>query len=222
MGFGGKTPPWTIVGIVKHARTASLESDTGEGFYFLPFAQAPQLAAQLMVRSERLTPNSLRSAVEGAVHAVDPNQPIYDVKSMSLRIDESFLGRRFLVVLLTIFAALALLLAALGLYGVVSYSVRMRTRELGVRMALGAQRQDVLRLVLVQGMRLAILGVVLGVLATFACGRILSTFLFQVRPWNPATLLIAAVLLAGTVLLASYFPARRASLLDPMATIRDE
>jgi predicted permease len=222
MGFGGKSPFWTIVGIVKHARTASLESDTGEGFYFLPFAQNPQLAAQLMVRSDKLTPNSLKSGVEGAVHEIDPNQPIYDVKSMNLRIDESFLGRRFLVVLLTIFAALALLLAALGLYGVVSYSVRMRTRELGVRMALGAQRKDVMRLVLVQGMRLATAGVVLGVLATFACGRILSTFLYQVRPWNPANLFTAAILLAVTVLFASYFPARRASLLDPMTTIRDE
>ena len=115
-----------------------------------------------------------------------------------------------------------MLLAALGLYGVVSYSVRMRTREMGVRMALGAQRQDVLRLVLLQGMRLAVVGVALGVLATLACGRILNTFLYQVKPWNPGTLFLAAILLAGTVLFASYFPARRASLLDPMTTIRDE
>jgi ABC-type antimicrobial peptide transport system permease subunit len=207
---------------VKHARTSSLESDTGEGFYFLPFAQLPQSAAQLMVRSDNLAPASLTSAVERAVHAVDPGQPIYDVKSMSLRIDESFLGRRFLVVLLTIFAAIALLLAALGLYGVVSYSVRMRTREMGVRMALGAQRKDVLRLVLIQSMRLAVVGVTLGVLATFASGRILSTFLYRVSPWNPATIFFAAILLAATVLFASYFPARRASRLDPMTTIRDE
>lgn len=160
--------------------------------------------------------------MESAVHAVDPNQPIYDVKSMDSRVDESLIGRRFLVVLLSVFATLALLLSALGLYGVVSYSVRMRTRELGVRMALGAQRHHVLRLVLAQGMRLAVLGVTIGVAATMACGRVLSSFLYDVKPWNVATLAVAALLLAGTVLVASFLPARRASLLDPMKTIRDE
>jgi predicted permease len=222
MGFGGKSPLMTIVGVVKHSRIAALEADTGEGFYFLSFAQNPQLSAGLMIRSNSLEPGSLKSAMENAVHAVNPDQPIYDVKTMDLRVNESLSGRRFLVVLLSIFAALALLLAALGLYGVVSYSVRLRSRELGVRMALGAQRSDVMRLVLVQGLRLAVIGVALGIIATFACSRVLISFLYHVKPWNPATLALSGVLLSGTVLLASYLPARRASLLDPMKTIRDE
>jgi predicted permease len=222
MGFGGTSPLMTVVGVVKHARVAPIEADTGEGFFFLPLAQNPQLDTGLMIRSDHLRPESLRSAMESAVHAVDPNQPIYDVKSMDSRVDESLIGRRFLVVLLSVFATLALLLSALGLYGVVSYSVRMRTRELGVRMALGAQRHHVLRLVLAQGMRLAVLGVTIGVAATMACGRVLSSFLYDVKPWNVATLAVAALLLAGTVLVASFLPARRASLLDPMKTIRDE
>lgn len=222
MGFGGKSPLMTIVGVVKHSRSAALEADTGEGFYFLPFAQNPQPSAGLMIRSNGMEPDSLKSAMENAVHAVNPDQPIYDVKTMDLRVNESLAGRRFLVILLSIFAALALLLSALGLYGVVSYSVRLRSRELGVRMALGAQRADVMRLVLGQGLRLAVIGVTLGMLATFACSRVILSFLYHVKPWNPATLALSGVLLSGTVLLASYLPARRASLLDPMKTIREE
>jgi ABC-type antimicrobial peptide transport system permease subunit len=156
------------------------------------------------------------------VHAVDANQPIYDVKTMEQRVNDSLVGRRFLVILLAVFAGLALLLAALGLYGVVSYSVSMRSREMGVRMALGAQRGDVLRLILGQGLRLAVAGVGLGLLFTLACGRVFGSLLYRVKPWNPATLSLSALLLTGTVLLASYLPARRAAQLDPMKTIRDE
>jgi predicted permease len=220
--FSSNAPTMTIVGIVKHARIAALESDTGEGFYYLSMAQQPQPEAGIVVRTSGLSPVSLRQPLEAAVHALDPSQPIYDVKTMEQRVNDSLVGRRFLVILLSIFAGLALLLAALGLYGVVSYGVSMRSRELGVRMALGAQRGDVLRLILSQGLKLALVGVGLGTFATFAFGRVFGNLLYQVKPWNPETLGTAAALLTGTVLMASYLPARRASHLDPMKSIRDE
>ena len=141
---------------------------------------------------------------------------------MEERIDSSLTGRRFLVVLLSVFAGLALLLAAVGLYGVISYSVRMRTRELGIRMALGAQRTDILRMILGTGMQLAVIGLVLGLVATLVVGRVLSSLLYRVSLFNPLTLFVTAFLLASTVLLACYVPARRAAALEPMRTLRED
>ena len=123
ISFGGNSPSMTIVGLVKHAKSSSLESDTSEGFYYLPISQAPQASAALVVRTTNHSPSTLSDALRSAIRAVNPNQPIYDVKTMEQRVDESLVSRRFLVVLLSIFAGIALLLAALGLYGVISYSV---------------------------------------------------------------------------------------------------
>src|ERR1019366_1126313 len=158
---GVKGPWYTIVGVVAHARASSLESDTNEGFYYFNAAQLPQLSATIVVRSSRSSAD-LKGDLAAAVRSVESSVPIYDVKTMEQRVDESLIGRRFVVLLLTTFAGLALLLAALGLYGVISYSVRMRTRELGVRLALGAQRGEVMQLVLLQGLRLAVVGVIFG------------------------------------------------------------
>ena len=141
---------------------------------------------------------------------------------MEQRVDESLTGRRFLVLLLSAFAGLALLLAAVGLYGVISYSVRMRTRELGIRMALGAQRTDVLRLILGKGMQLAAMGLVLGLAGTVAIGQVLSSLLYHTSLLNPLTLLVTGFLLMSTVLFACYVPARRAAALDPMRTLRED
>ena len=181
IGFNDRVKgPWfTIVGMVAHARASSLESDTNEGFYYLTAAQGPQLSTAIVVRSPRSAEN-LTGDLGAAVRAVDSSIPIYDVKTMEERVDDSLIGRRFVVLLLTTFAALALLLAALGLYGVISYSVRMRTRELGVRMALGAQRGEVMQLVLLQGARLAAIGVVLGALFAALLSRVFSSLLFKV------------------------------------------
>ncbi len=220
-GTGPDDPMRTIVGVVKHAKASSLESDTNEGFYYLPISQVPNNSVFIAVRSAG-SPMSVVSATRDAVHAVDPSQALYDVKTMDERVDSSLVGRRFLVVLLSTFAGLALLLSALGLYGVISYSVKLRTRELGVRMALGAQRSDVLQLVLGKGMQLAVIGLVAGLLASFALGRVLNSMLYNVSIFNPLALIATSSLLAATVLFASYLPARRAAKLDPMRTLRQE
>jgi predicted permease len=222
MGFGGDSPWMTIVGIVAHAKSSSLEADVKEGFYFLPLAQSPNQTGEIAIRTDSRDPEALAGAMQAAIRRVDPNQPLYTLQTMEQRVDSSLVGRRFLVVLLSIFAGLALLLAALGLYGVISYSVRLRTRELGIRVALGAERGDVLRLILGQGVRLAGLGLVLGLVATFVAGRALSSLLYNVSLFNPLTLLLTSLLLLATVLLASYLPAHGATKVQPMVALRDE
>jgi putative ABC transport system permease protein len=214
--------PWiTVVGVVAHSRSNSLEADTNEGFYYIPFAQFPDTNASLLVRSPRPAVN-LTSDLSAAVRAGDSSIPIYDVKTMEQRVNESLIGRKFVVILLGAFAALALLLAALGLYGIISFSVRLRTRELGVRMALGAQRSSVLQLVLLQGLRLAAIGIVFGVVTAAFIGRLFSSLLFQVSVLHVVPWLGAAALLIATVVLASYLPARRAASIEPMKALRTE
>jgi predicted permease len=216
-----KGPWYTVVGVVAHARASSLESDTNEGFYYFPLAQVPGPSTDLVVRSSR-SASDLTNEIGAAVRSVDSSIPLYDVKSMEQRVDESLIGRRFVVLLLTAFAGLALLLAALGLYGVISYSVRLRTRELGVRMALGAQRSKVMRLVLLQGARLAGIGILFGALAAVALGRIFSSLLFQVGVLNAVPWLAAVGILVAVVLLATFLPARRAASIEPMQALRTE
>lgn len=216
-----KGPWYTVVGVVSHARASSLESDTNEGFYYFPVAQIPIPSASLVVRSSR-SPGDLTDEAAAAVRSVDSSIPIYDVKTMEERVDESLIGRRFVVLLLTTFAGLALLLATLGLYGVISYSVRLRTRELGVRMALGAQRGRVMQMVLLQGARLAAIGVVCGVVATLALGRIFGSLLFQVGMLSAIPWLVAIAVLIAVVLLATFLPARRAASIEPMQALRTE
>ncbi|HEU5403404.1 MAG TPA: FtsX-like permease family protein, partial [Terriglobales bacterium] len=198
------------------------EADGSEGMYYLAMAQSPSSSASIAVRTPLSDPSAVGALIQNAVRSVDPNQPIYDVKSMEQRVNDSLVGRRFLVVLLSIFAGLSLMLSTLGLYGVINYGVKLRVREIGLRMALGAQRSDVLQLILRQGLELASAGLVLGLLGVFLAGRTLSSLLYRVSLFNPLTLFATSILLAATVLLASYLPARRAAQLDPMRTLRDE
>ena len=220
-GFDSKGPWYTIVGLVAHSRLSSLESDPNEGTYYLAASQGPVMSSTVVVRSSR-SEDSLAGDVAAAVRAVNPSVAVYDVKTMERRVDESLIGRRFVVMLLSTFACLALLLAALGLYGVISYSVRLRTRELGVRMALGAQRGRVMQLVLMQGARLAAIGIVCGVLAAVALGRIFSSLLFQVGLLSAIPWLAAICILIAVVLLATFLPARRAASIEPMQALRME
>ncbi len=222
IGFDPAKGPWyQIIGVVKHARSSSLEADGNEGFYFLSLLQNPDSSASVVVRSSR-SPESLTGELAAAVRAVDSGIPVYDVKTMEQRVDESLIGRRFVVLLLTTFAGLALFLAALGIYGVISYSVRLRRRELGVRMALGAQRGRVLQLVLLQGMRLAGIGILCGVVAAVAVSRIFASLLFQVSVLHAIPWLVAIAVLIAVVMLATYLPARRAASIQPMEALRTE
>jgi predicted permease len=220
IGLGGKDY-YTIVGLVKHARISSLDSDSIEGTYYFDIAQVTNPNASFVLRTGLSHPEQLRSQIESAIRAVDSSQPVYDFHTMEEWVDDSLVSRRFLVILLSAFAGLSLFLAVLGLYGVVTYMVKMRVREIGVRMALGAQRSDVLLMILKGGAKLAAIGAALGIVATFVAGRAISSLLYEVSLYNPATLLSTCSLLGTVVLLASYLPAYRASTLNPMETLRD-
>lgn len=226
IGFGNndgtvKEKDWmTIVGVVAHARYASLEADTKEGFYFLPVSQSqPINNSYILVRAARGDERGLVRNISSALHAVDANIPLSNVKTMQERVDSSLVGRRFLMLLLSIFAGIALLLAALGLYGIVQYSVGLRTREIGIRLAVGAQRTDVISLIVRQGMRLAGFGVVLGIVLIAALTRVIAGLVYQLPMLNKGSIISTALLLFGTVFVASYLPARKAAQLDPMKTL---
>jgi predicted permease len=217
-----RRPHWiTIVGIVGHAKATSLASDTSEGFYYLPLAQVPAVSVGIAVKTNN-NPKSLSEAMRAAARGVDPNEPLYDFKAMQERVDESLSGQRFLVILLSVFAGLALVLAVLGLYGIISYTVRLRNRELGVRIALGADRRDLFRLIVGYGFQLAWIGFALGLFATLVLGRILASLLYQVSLLNPVVLFTAVVVVGSTILLACYVPARRAAKVDPIVALRYE
>jgi putative ABC transport system permease protein len=153
---------------------------------------------------------------------VDQHQPLFDTKTVEDIVADSFGRQHVLASLLGAFAAVALLLAAVGIYGLISYAARQRTREIGIRMALGAQSREVLRLVLWQGMGLTLAGLFIGLVAALATARLLDNFLFGVKPTDPASFAGVALLLAGVALLACYIPARHALRVDPMVALRHE
>jgi putative ABC transport system permease protein len=217
----GKT--WLpIVGVVKHIKISALDSEANEGFYFLPVAQQANDAMSLVLKWRSSHPESLKTAMEAAIAAVDSRQPIFDVKTMEERVEDSLGSRRFVVVLLGIFAGLSLFLAALGLYAVITYLVRMRVREIGIRMALGAQRGQIAAMVLRHGVNLALAGCALGLIVTFSAGQALRSMLYGISLYNPVTALGACVVLAALVLLASYLPARRAIRIEPVEALRED
>jgi len=175
----------------------------------------------LLVRSAA-DPAGLTSAIRAAVAAVDKDQPLFYIETMNQVVSDSVSTRRVTLILLGLFSALALILATIGIYGVVSYSVALRTHEIGIRMALGAQHGDVLQMILGQGVRLALLGVGIGLAAALALTRLLSSLLFSVSASDPLTFAGVAALLIGVSLVACYIPARRAMRVDPMVALRYE
>jgi predicted permease len=221
MRLGSRAPWATIVGIVGHAKQSDLAGDVVKGKYYFPLYQQPIPIATFVVRSQS-DPARLGTAIRDAVLAVNPTLAVSNIKTLSDMVGNSLGARRFVVTLLGIFAGMALLMAVLGLYGVISYSVTQRTQEIGIRMALGAQRREVLNLVIVQGMQLAGIGVAIGLIASMSFSRMLQNQLFQVSAFDPLTFTVTAIVLIGAALLASYIPARRATRVDPMEALRYE
>jgi putative ABC transport system permease protein len=167
-------------------------------------------------------PLNLASAVRQQVWAINPNLPVVDVISMEQRLAESIAPRRFQMQIFSLFAAVALVIATVGIYGVISYTVSQRTHEICIRMALGAQTSDVLRMVIGRGMILALIGVALGLAAALALTRVMKNLLFNVSATDPTTFALIALLLIGVALIASYVPARRATKVDPLQALRNE
>jgi putative ABC transport system permease protein len=214
------TNPTEIVGVVSDVKHWGLD-DEPEPYLYMAHAQSPDPGMTIAVRSA-IDPSAMAATVRRDVQTFDRDLPVFDIKSLEQRVEESGSQKRLTVYLLTVFAAVALLLAAVGIYGVLAYSVAQRTHEIGIRMALGAQTRDVVRLVLRQGMVLALVGVVAGVLASLALTKLIKAMLFHVSPTDPATFALVSVALASVALVACLVPARRATKVDPMIALRYE
>jgi predicted permease len=218
---GGNNSPWrTIVGVVADVKNAALDRPAGTELYF-SFAQLPRTLSWVVVRA-RGDPMSLTGAVRACVRGLDGGLPISNIGSMEDVMATARSRPRFLTLLLTLFSSLSLTLAALGIYGVISYAVAQRTNEIGIRMALGARGGDVVRLIGASGVRLALAGTVLGAAGAFALTRLLSGMLFGVSSLDPPTFVAMAATLIAVTLLACYIPARRASRVDPLIALRYE
>jgi putative ABC transport system permease protein len=210
-----------IVGVVGGVRHRSLAQPAPSEEMYVSVLQAPMWGTNLVVRAAG-DPAQLTAAIRGEVQSLDKDLPVYNVKTMEQHVSESASQPRFRTLLLGLFACVALLLASIGIYGVISYSVTQRTHEIGLRVALGAQRGDVLRLVVWQGMRLALVGILVGVAGAFLVTRVMSSFLFGVSATDPLTFAGVSLLLAVVSFLACYLPARRATKVDPMVALRYE
>ena len=221
MPMPGKDPVWReVVGVVEHVKNYGVDQPSRFETY-VPNEQRPGQGGSLIIRAAA-DPAALTSAVRAAVRSVDPGVPLFDVRPMEDVVAENNSARRLSVQLIAAFAGLALLLASLGIYGVISYLVVRRNHEIGVRIAVGAQRRDILQLVLGQGAKLAGIGFVVGIVASLAAGRALSSLLFQVNPFDPVTLGSVSALLIAVAMCACYLPARRATRVDPLVALRHE
>jgi putative ABC transport system permease protein len=212
--------PLEIVGVVGDTHQRDLTGPV-EPMTYAPYAQEPWPFLTLAVRAAG-DPASLMTEAEGAVHAVDKDEAVFGVETMSEVVDASVSPRRFYMLLLGIFALVALSLAAVGLFGVVSFGVVQRTQEIGIRLALGAQRSAVLRMVVGEGLRLTLLGLAVGLAAAAALTRLMASLLYSVRPGDPETFVAVSLLLVAVAALASYVPARRATRVDPIVALRHE
>jgi putative ABC transport system permease protein len=221
--WGGWNPQggWlTVAGVVADVKFSSLEAESPLTVY-MPVFQIPRIRRDaIFIARTTADPSSLAAAMRREIAAVDADLPVYDVRTMNQVIAESVAQRRFTMGLLAIFAFAALGLAALGLYGVLSYAVTQRTREIGLRMALGGRRLDVLRLVVGQGMKMAMIGALAGLLASLALARLMKGLLFGVSASDPLTFIAVALLLTLVALVACWIPARRATKVDPMVALR--
>jgi putative ABC transport system permease protein len=211
----------TVVGVVKDVRQFGLDADPKPQMY-LSYEQAGFFEPNDLVVSTSVEPLSLAATVRKAVWEVDKDQPVSNIRTMEDILSESIARQSFSMLLFGLFAVLALVLAAVGIYGVMSYSVAQRTREIGLRMALGAQRSDVLKMVVGQGLKLVLIGVVFGLAAAFILTRLMSSLLFGVSATDPITFITISLVLISVAVLSSFLPAHRATKVDPMVALRAE
>jgi putative ABC transport system permease protein len=212
--------PFTVIGVVGDVRSEGLAAEPQPTVYF-PFAIAPRSGTQLFIRTTG-DPQAVAAAVRRAIHAADPLQPIAEIRTLRSAMADTVAQPRFFTILLSLFGTVAVFLAALGLYGVVAYSVARRTTEIGIRMALGARRGEVVAMVVRRSAWPTAVGIVAGAAAALVMSRWMASMLFQVRPADPATFAAAALLLALVTLLASWIPARRAASIEPTRALRGD
>jgi predicted permease len=219
-----------VVGVVGDVKDRGLDNKDPISTLYYPFQQFKEpaqwgkfraIGLEMAVRTSN-EPTSVTSAIRNTLHEISPSTPLLEVKTMQELVDESLSSQRFNMFLLAAFAGLALLLAAVGIYSVLAYTVRQRTREIGVRMALGASESDVVRLILREGATLATLGIVLGVAGTFVATPLIRSWLFGIDQTDPQTIVAAAIGLVLIALGASWLPARRASKVDPLLAMRGD
>jgi predicted permease len=213
--------PWmTIVGVVGHVRSRSLELQSRVQLYW-PHAQLPSPSLSFAVRTSG-DPAAYAPVLQKQILEIDPEQPVYGVRTMQELLAESLARRRLVLTLFALFAGVAMLLAAVGIYGILSYMVAQRSHEMGIRMALGASPGDVQRLIMGQSLSLTMTGVIVGLAGALALTGLMTSLLFNVKPSDPVTLILVAVFLSAVALAASFVPARRATQVDPMHALRQE
>jgi putative ABC transport system permease protein len=217
--FGKK--PHTIIGVAGDVRSFGLDTDVGPMVYGSALAYPGWNPMSLVVRSS-VDPLSHVAAIRTLIHDIDPSVPLYDARALDDLLRDSFGSRRFNMYLLGCFAAAAAVLSCVGLFGVLAYLVAQRTRDIGIRLALGAERRDVIAMIVTRGMTLALSGAGIGLVAASAAARVMKSLLFSVSPWDPLTFAAVPLLLCLVALVACYVPAQRASRVDPLVALRSE
>lgn len=221
LGSNYKAPALTVVGVVGRVKMEGLSQDSNRVQGYFSYPQIAPTGMTMIIKSAG-DPNQLLGSARTQVKTVDPDQPIYNIRSMNDIRSESVAPERLNLTLLGIFAGIALSLAIVGIYGVMSYSVTQRTHEIGIRLAIGAQRGDVFRMVMGQGMLLTAIGIVIGLAAAFGLTRLMATMLFGVKATDPATFALIAVLIGVVAFIACFVPGRRATRVDPVVSLRYE
>ena len=216
-------PPLTIIGVVENVKHASMRELAGPEIY-VPYTQNPWSSMQTMQFAVQTTrsPEDMKGVIERAVHSIDAGMPIAKLTTLRALVDDSMSDSRFAMIALGGFSLLSLILASIGLYGTMSYSVQQRTQEIGVRMALGAQRSGIFRLVILQAVGTTCAGIAIGLVIAVSVAFAMRRFLYGISTIDPLTFLTAPVILLAVTILASYMPSRRATQVDPMVSLRND